>query len=73
MLGIFNNLSHYQIVNINRHKNGHEVILETSGVPVYDDVGRFKGYRGIDRDITERIKTEQVYPVKSNLLPRSFK
>ncbi len=40
--------------NSNLHKNGQIVILETSGVPVYDNLGNFKGYRGIDRDITER-------------------
>lgn len=29
------------------------VVLETSGVPFFDDDGAFRGYRGIDRDITE--------------------
>ena len=40
----------------NRHvtKDGRMVILETSGVPVFDDNGRFRGYRGIDRDVTSR-------------------
>lgn len=42
--------------NINRHKDGHQVFLETSGRPFYDDKGNFMGYRGIDRDITERKK-----------------
>ena len=42
----------------NRHKNGHIVILETSGVPIIDADGTFKGYRGIDRDITKRKTTE---------------
>jgi len=40
--------------NINRHKDGHLVVLETSGVPFYDSHGDLGGYRGIDRDITER-------------------
>ncbi|MCX5667362.1 MAG: PAS domain S-box protein, partial [Candidatus Omnitrophica bacterium] len=44
----------YGLENTNRHKDGHLVILETSGVPVFDDEGQLKGYRGIDRDITER-------------------
>lgn len=48
-----------RLVNINLHKSGHEVIIETSGVPIYDELGHFKGYRGIDRDITDRINTEQ--------------
>jgi len=43
-----------EIVNSNLHKDGHLVVLETSGVPVFDKEGEFCGYRGIDRDITER-------------------
>lgn len=44
--------------NINLHKDGHQVILETSAVPFFDPDGTFKGYRGIDRDITKRKETE---------------
>ena len=40
--------------NVVQHKDGHEVVLETSGVPVFDANGAFTGYRGIDRDVTER-------------------
>jgi diguanylate cyclase (GGDEF)-like protein/PAS domain S-box-containing protein len=36
------------------HKDGHAVVLESSGVPVIDADGKLCGYRGIDRDITER-------------------
>nr|WP_127476866.1 PAS domain S-box protein [Sulfurivermis fontis] len=45
--------------NINRHKDGRLIVLETNGVPVYDDSGTFVGYRGIDRDVTERREVEQ--------------
>jgi two-component system NtrC family sensor kinase len=45
--------------NTNIHKNGHIVIRETSGVPFFDKAGNFKGYRGIDRDITKRKQTEE--------------
>lgn len=45
--------------NINLHKDGHEVVLETSAVPIYDGAGGFRGYRGIDRDITVRRKAEE--------------
>ena len=48
-----------RLENANLHKDGHTVILETSGVPIFGSDGSFKGYRGIDRDITERKKTEQ--------------
>ena len=44
--------------NVNRHRDGHEVVLETSGVPILDAAGNYLGYRGIDRDITAR-KQEQ--------------
>ena len=45
--------------NTNRHKDGSLVVLETSGVPVFDTDGAFRGYRGIDRDVTERKVAEQ--------------
>ncbi len=38
----------------NLRKDGRIVILETSGVPVFDSKGNLTGYRGVDRDITER-------------------
>jgi PAS domain S-box-containing protein len=44
--------------NINLHKAGHRVVLETNGVPIIDETGHVKGYRGIDRDITERVEAE---------------
>ena len=43
-----------RLENTNLHKDGHLVVLESSGVPVFDASGNFRGYRGIDRDITER-------------------
>jgi two-component sensor histidine kinase len=48
-----------ELENTNLHKDGHEVILETSGVPIFDADGKFQGYRGIDRDITNRKKDEE--------------
>jgi len=48
-----------RLENMNRHKDGHLVVFETSGVPFYDAEGRFKGYRGTDRDITERKWAEE--------------
>ncbi len=41
------------------HKDGRMVFLETSAAPMFDAQGVFKGYRGIDRDITERKETEK--------------
>lgn len=45
--------------NTNRHRDGHLVVLESSGIPLFDDAGTFRGYRGIDRDITQRKLVEQ--------------
>lgn len=45
--------------NTNIHKDGHLVILESSGVPIVGNDGTFHGYFGTDRDITERRKTEK--------------
>ena len=46
--------------NVNRHKDGHLVVLETSGIPILGANGAFCGYRGIDRDITGRRQAEQL-------------
>ena len=59
IVGIFKKLakskkSFFGLVNVNVHKTGREVVLETSGVPIFDSGGSFKGFRGIDRDITRR-------------------
>lgn len=40
------------------HRDGHLVVLETSAVPILDG-GRFRGYRGISRDVTERHIAEE--------------
>jgi PAS domain S-box-containing protein len=47
-----------RFVNKNVHKNGNEVIFETSGVPILNSKGELLGYRGVDIDITERRKME---------------
>jgi PAS domain S-box-containing protein len=46
--------------NANRHKDGRLVVFETSAVPFFDTEGQFKGYRGVDRDITERKRAERL-------------
>jgi PAS domain S-box-containing protein len=41
------------------HKGGKRVVLESSGVPILDSRGVFWGYRGLDRDITERHRASE--------------
>lgn len=59
------------LVNINLHKSGNTVVFETSGVPVFDTNGKLIGYRGIDRDITNRIKDEEKLNILSFAVQQS--
>ncbi len=45
--------------NTNLHKDGRPVVFETNGVAMVGDQGEFLGYRGIDRDITRRRRSER--------------
>lgn len=40
------------IRNTHLHKDGHPVLMETSGVPFFDRSGELRGYRGIHRNIS---------------------
>lgn len=42
-----------------RHKDGHQVFMETGGIPFFDMEGNFLGYRGVSRDITDRKIAEE--------------
>jgi PAS domain S-box-containing protein len=43
-----------ELKNRNRHKDGHEVTLLTSCVPMFNDAGELLGFRGVDKDISLR-------------------
>ncbi len=45
--------------NWNLDADGERFCLLTNGVPVLDDAGNLTGYRGVDRDITERKRAEE--------------
>jgi PAS domain S-box-containing protein len=45
--------------NRNLAKDGREVVLLTNGVPILDSEGNLLGYRGVDKDITERKRAEE--------------
>ncbi len=40
------------------HKDKHPIVLETNGVPSFDNEGQITGYIGINRDITKRKQAE---------------
>ncbi len=42
-----------------QHKDGLIKVLESTAIPIYDNKGKLKGYRGIDRDITARSQAEE--------------
>lgn len=46
--------------SLNQHKDGRQVMLASSGVPFFDSQGVLLGYRGIDLDITERKRAEEL-------------
>ena len=45
--------------NWNLTKQGKRICLLTNGVPMLDEKGKIIGYRGVDKDITERKKAEK--------------
>jgi two-component system sensor histidine kinase/response regulator len=47
-----------ELENWNNTKNGRLICLVTNGVPIFDEKGNLKGYRGVDKDITERKQAE---------------
>ena len=59
------------MINRNIHKDGHEVIIESNGEPVFDIRGNLIGYRGIDRDISERKRAEEKIQVYSKQLEKA--
>ncbi|MCD4846946.1 MAG: PAS domain S-box protein [Candidatus Aegiribacteria sp.] len=61
--GIFNNIVEnlapiVELENWNIRKDGRKICLLTNGVPMFDETGCLIGYRGLDRDITNRKEAE---------------
>lgn len=50
-----NKLPIKDVISWHIHKNGRKVCLLTNGVPILDEKGNLKGYRGVDKDITESV------------------
>lgn len=61
----------HSLITANRHKDGRTVVLETSAVPFYDANWNIQGYRGIGRDITDRMAAEKQLEFERNLF-RTF-
>ncbi|WP_207563206.1 PAS domain-containing sensor histidine kinase [Sulfurimonas aquatica] len=57
------------IQSTQRHKDTQDVIIETTGRPVFDnDTGELMGYRGTNRDITEHITIEKELKLKDEIM-----
>ena len=57
----------YDMEHVNIRKDGQKVYLSASGVPILDEKGNLLGYRGVDKDITEKKKAEEL---KNQLLKK---
>ncbi|MDD5410543.1 MAG: PAS domain S-box protein [Methylobacter sp.] len=44
----------YALINHYRHKDGHQVLTESTGLPIINAKGDLVKWRGVDRDITAR-------------------
>ncbi|MCI0668064.1 MAG: SpoIIE family protein phosphatase [Methylococcaceae bacterium] len=49
----------FNLLNQYRHRDGHVISTESTGVPILDRNGVLIKWRGVDRDITERRRVEE--------------
>jgi PAS domain S-box-containing protein len=61
----------YKFINLNTSKNGEDVWISSSGVPILDKNGNLIGYRGADSDITRSVKSKQVLLQYSHIMSSS--
>lgn len=58
----------YSLVNRYRHKDGHQVLTESTGLPIFNTEGELVKWRGVDRDITARkVAEEQIHQAQIGL------
>jgi diguanylate cyclase (GGDEF)-like protein/PAS domain S-box-containing protein len=55
-----------------KSKQGEIRFLESSSVVIFDENAEFAGFRGVDRDVTERILTEKAYRKGLKTLNNAF-
>lgn len=54
-----------KLLNIIESKSGELIKVETYGIPIFDEFGKYKGYRGIDYPLTNRFNTPFINKVSS--------
>jgi len=57
-----------RIINRYRHKNGHEVFTESTGLPIFDEQGKLLKWRGVDHDITLHKRYEDELRVRDRAI-----
>jgi sigma-B regulation protein RsbU (phosphoserine phosphatase) len=67
---VASNLSrpYLNLVNQYRHKNGHIVFTESSGMPLFGESGEILRWRGVDHDITERKAFEDALRLRNRAM-----
>ena len=55
---VSNSESFKDLENWNIDKQGHSILMLTSGIPIFDNEGKVQGYRGISKNITVQRKLE---------------
>jgi PAS domain S-box-containing protein len=55
-----------------RRKDGGEALVEVSATPILDAAGKFAGYRGVARDVTEREKAAAALRASEEWLRQSY-
>jgi len=58
--------------NWNIGKNGERICLLTNGLPILDNEGNLKGYRGVDKDITEYKKNETAIKQMNEMMSKLY-
>ncbi|MBW2216586.1 MAG: PAS domain S-box protein [Deltaproteobacteria bacterium] len=48
-----------EFISTHIHKDGRKVVLEANGAPFFDSSGTLKGYWGLGRDVTKRIRAKE--------------
>lgn len=64
-------VEYHNYTEVVHHKNGGQVVLESAVIPVRGEDGELVGYRGSDRDITERTEAERLVRESNELLAQS--
>lgn len=56
------------LLNVNIHKDGRKVYVETSAMPIITQEGNLVGYNGIDRDVSDRVEKEKKLKIQEQML-----